>query len=201
MLEALGTSAREQDDLRRAVSLFTEALSLVQDGSDLGAVANCLKSIGAVAAVAGRAAQATQLFGAAEATRERTGIGDQPPAEQIRLEQAYAPARARLSADEFAAAWAFGRNMSIDQAISEAFDLAYDVMSAQTISPEPAAGLTSRELEVLHLLVEGLADKEIAEALGMSRRTASKHVEMILAKFDVPSRTAAATYATRHGLV
>jgi DNA-binding CsgD family transcriptional regulator len=35
----------------------------------------------------------------------------------------------------------------------------------------------------------------------MSRRTASKHVETILAKLDVPSRTAAATFATRCGLI
>jgi DNA-binding NarL/FixJ family response regulator len=51
------------------------------------------------------------------------------------------------------------------------------------------------------LLAEGLSDKEIAETLGISRRTVSNHVATILAKLDVPSRTAAATYATRHGLI
>ena len=64
----------------------------------------------------------------------------------------------------------------------------------------PGHGLSPRESEVLRLLIEGLSDKEIAEALGITRRTASKHVETIRGKFGVASRTAAATYASRHGI-
>jgi DNA-binding NarL/FixJ family response regulator len=41
--------------------------------------------------------------------------------------------------------------------------------------------VTPRELAVLHLLVEGLSDKEIAEELEISRLTVSRHVERILA--------------------
>lgn len=53
--------------------------------------------------------------------------------------------------------------------------------------------LTRREVEVLDLLRTGAADKEIASALGVSRSTASKHVENILKKMKVPNRTAAAS--------
>ena len=60
--------------------------------------------------------------------------------------------------------------------------------------------LTARELDVLRLIVGGLTDKEIADHLSISRRTASKHVATILAKLDVSSRTSAAIYAARHGL-
>jgi serine/threonine-protein kinase PknK len=199
-LEALGTCAREQGDHQRAVRLFAEALSLAS-GGHLGTQALCLKSLGAIAAVYGKAEQAARLFGAAEMTRERGGYRDDPAAERLRLERAYAPARAQLSADEFAAAWAAGRELPLDQAIAEALEVARKVISEQSVGPKESSGLTPRELDVLRLLVEGLADKEIGEALGMSRRTASKHVETILNKLDVPSRTAAATYATRHGLV
>jgi DNA-binding NarL/FixJ family response regulator len=61
-------------------------------------------------------------------------------------------------------------------------------------------GLTKREIEVLHLLVEGKGDREIAEALSISYRTVTNHVASILAKLDAPSRTAAATLAVRRGL-
>ena len=51
--------------------------------------------------------------------------------------------------------------------------------------------LTRRENEVLEVLRTGASDKEIASALGVSRSTASKHVENILKKMKVPNRTAA----------
>ena len=54
-------------------------------------------------------------------------------------------------------------------------------------------GLTPRETEVLDLLRTGAADKEIASALGVSRSTASKHVENIRKKMRVTNRTAAAS--------
>jgi len=51
--------------------------------------------------------------------------------------------------------------------------------------------LTRREIEVLGLLRTGASDKEIASTLGVSRSTASKHVENILKKMKVSNRTAA----------
>jgi two-component system nitrate/nitrite response regulator NarL len=52
---------------------------------------------------------------------------------------------------------------------------------------------TPREVEVLEILSTGASDKEIASALGVSRSTASKHVENILKKMNVANRTAAAS--------
>jgi DNA-binding NarL/FixJ family response regulator len=57
--------------------------------------------------------------------------------------------------------------------------------------------LTRREVEVLDLLRTGASDKEIAIALGVSRSTASKHVENILKKMKVNNRTAAASLSWR----
>jgi DNA-binding NarL/FixJ family response regulator len=65
----------------------------------------------------------------------------------------------------------------------------------------PDAKLTARELEVLRLLGAGRSNKEIAAALKISERTARTHVSNILAKLDVPSRTQAALWAVRQGLV
>jgi len=65
-------------------------------------------------------------------------------------------------------------------------------------SPEP---LSQRELDVLKLLGEGNSNKEIAKSLSLSEKTVKTHVSNILGKLNVPSRTQAALYAVRIGLV
>jgi DNA-binding CsgD family transcriptional regulator/tetratricopeptide (TPR) repeat protein len=71
--------------------------------------------------------------------------------------------------------------------------------------PRPAtraapAGLTPREQEVLALLSEGLADREISRRLYISERTVHHHVSAVLSKIGVSSRTAAAREAARLGI-
>jgi DNA-binding NarL/FixJ family response regulator len=58
--------------------------------------------------------------------------------------------------------------------------------------------LTPRESEVLAVLRTGASDKEIANALGVSRSTASKHVENILKKMRVTNRTAAVSLSLQN---
>lgn len=65
---------------------------------------------------------------------------------------------------------------------------------------EPAERLTQREKEVLALLVQGRSDIEIARALGIATRTASKHVENIREKLGVKNRWEAVVEARRRGL-
>ena len=62
-------------------------------------------------------------------------------------------------------------------------------------------GLTSREVEVLRLLAGGLSNREIAERLVISRKTASHHVEHIYAKTGTTNRALASLYAASHGLI
>lgn len=65
----------------------------------------------------------------------------------------------------------------------------------------PPTELTSREIEVLRLVGSGSANKEIARKLGISERTARTHVSNILRRLDLSSRTQAALWAVREGLV
>jgi DNA-binding CsgD family transcriptional regulator len=74
-------------------------------------------------------------------------------------------------------------------------DLGDDVPAERTL-----AGLTPREVEVLRLLVEGRSNRQIAEQLFISGKTASVHVTNILAKLGVHSRLEAAATARRLGL-
>ena len=63
------------------------------------------------------------------------------------------------------------------------------------------AGLSDREVEVLRLLAQGRTNKEIAEALVVTEKTAGHHVEHIYAKAGVSTRVGAAMFAMRHDLV
>src|SRR5215469_15850723 len=61
--------------------------------------------------------------------------------------------------------------------------------------------LTRREQEVLELMALGLANKEIAKRLGLGRRTVETHINPVLGKLDVSSRTRAVVEAGRVGLL
>lgn len=63
------------------------------------------------------------------------------------------------------------------------------------------AGLTSRELDVLRLVAEGLSDADVARRLFLSRRTVNSHLTSIYAKLGVSSRTAAAHWAAEQKIV
>ena len=68
-------------------------------------------------------------------------------------------------------------------------------------APESPEKLTDRETEVLRLVALGKANKEIASAMHISETTVKTYVSNILMKLGVPSRTQAALYAVRIGLV
>ena len=69
------------------------------------------------------------------------------------------------------------------------------------VAPEhTATALTAREREVLVLVARGKSNREIADALVISERTARTHVSNVLVKLGLTSRTQAALWAIREGL-
>ena len=93
-----------------------------------------------------------------------------------------------------AARWTF-------QQLGAAPDEARAEQLAGIAASKTAAGLTARELEVLTLVAAGRSNREIGNELFLSEHTAARHVQHILRKLGVPSRTAAAAFAVKHGLV
>lgn len=66
---------------------------------------------------------------------------------------------------------------------------------------ELPAGLTEREAQVVGLLARGLQTKQMASALGISIKTADRHIQNAYRKIGVSSRAAATLFASEHGLV
>lgn len=62
-------------------------------------------------------------------------------------------------------------------------------------------GLTTREMEVLSMIAQGLGNREIADRLFISEKTCKNHISSIFAKLHVGDRTQAALYAIRQGWV
>jgi DNA-binding NarL/FixJ family response regulator len=72
--------------------------------------------------------------------------------------------------------------------------------SSQGGPDDGLSSLTARERDVLARVAEGLSNRAIAEALGITERTARTHVSNVLAKLGLASRTQAALFAVQHGL-
>lgn len=72
---------------------------------------------------------------------------------------------------------------------------------ASEVRREPPAGLTDREVEVLRWVAEGCSNRQIAERLVISRRTAEFHVQQIYRKIGTASRASAAMFAMEHHLL
>jgi len=73
-----------------------------------------------------------------------------------------------------------------------------DVVAAQ---PDPYERLTDREKQVLKLVAEGRSNKEVADLLGISVKTAMSHREHVMAKLDMHSRTDLIRFALRCGVI
>jgi ATP/maltotriose-dependent transcriptional regulator MalT len=67
--------------------------------------------------------------------------------------------------------------------------------------PERPAGLTEREVEVLGLVIRGLSNRQMAEALVVSPKTIDHHIQHIYDKIGVSTRVGATLFALQHGLV
>jgi DNA-binding NarL/FixJ family response regulator len=79
--------------------------------------------------------------------------------------------------------------------------LAGRTLAGAASQPTRPAGLTEREIEVLHLIAAGKSNREIAEELVLSVRTVERHITNLYGKIDARGRADATAFAFTHGLV
>ena len=130
--------------------------------------------------------RALRVLAAASAIRARVG-GRFQPVFRARADKVRADAAAALGA-RFDNVWAAGARLGLDEAVA----LAFGHRSPRAAAP---AGLSAREVEVVGLVADGLANKAIAARLHLSVRTVESHVRHALAKLGLDNRTQLATWA------
>jgi len=205
-LLGLGTVAHLQGDPRRALPLVQQGVIFSHEMQDLLALLLCFERIALIVNPV-QPQRAARLLGAADHIRKTLG-NEAGGFYRAVLDGGIAEARAALGEPAFAAAWEEGKALPFADALAEvaAIDPAIfaeplPATGEPTSTTSARHGLSSRELEVLRLLAEGQSNAEIAEALFVGVRTVRAHVASILLKLGVSTRTAAAAYAIRHGLV
>ncbi len=176
--------------------MYRQTESLYREFGDRAGMANCLSGIAIAAANVGQMAATVRLLAAADAARQAAGKLDSFGNRQLH-ERSIARARAELGERRFEAAWQAGQLLTLEDAIAETTTLSFD----QPSEHEALFGLTLRQLEILRLMAVGRTDREIADELFISYRTVTTHVENILKRMGVDSRTAASTDAVRLGLI
>jgi predicted ATPase/DNA-binding NarL/FixJ family response regulator len=190
-----GHAVRLQGDLERAAGLYRESLTMFGETGDKWFAIECIEGLALIARAQGNAERAARHLGAAETARKAFAIT--PEARD--QEHLQAALRERPDGTLFAAAWAEGRAMTLEQAVEYALASASSKERAghPTRNRRPKSdSLTTRELEVVRLVSRGFTNRQIARALVLSRRTVDAHVQNILNKLGFGSRSQIAAWAT-----
>ena len=200
-LHKLGQVSRSMDDMATARARLVESLTLQQELGNRQGIGECLAALAATAAASGHPERAARLFAASAALLERIGV-PLAPVDQVALTHDLAATRERLGAPVWEQAWAAGAALSPQDAISLALtDDDPPAVSAGDPVGEPGSNrLSPREREVSRLIAQGLTNREISRALSISEKTVGSHVDHIMTKLDLRSRTRIAVWATQHGL-
>ncbi len=118
-LRLTGHAVRLQGDVERTTGLYRESLALFGESGDKWIATECIEGLALIASAQGHFERAARLFGVAEAARETFGI-TMPRSEAGDQEHFWAAIRERPEGTAFAAAWAEGRAMTLEQAIEYA---------------------------------------------------------------------------------
>ena len=115
----IGSTAHDMHEYGRALASFRESLTVCRELGDRWLSGMCFEKMARLATVHGHRERAARLFGSAERVHETLGWR-LPPADQADHDERVASTRAALGESIFAAAWAEGRAMTLEQAIEYA---------------------------------------------------------------------------------
>ncbi len=186
--------------LSTSATFAAEALALFAESGNLSEGSQSIENLADVAGALGHGELSARLYGMAEGLQGRLGT-PMWPTYRAEYEQEVGRVRALLDPATMEAAWQAGRELSDAAMVEDALAAARTLANDGPAMLPKTYGLTARELEVLHLLVTGASNREIADALFISVTTVKGHVHHIMRKLNLSSRTALAAFALQHGLV
>ncbi|MEV0091385.1 LuxR C-terminal-related transcriptional regulator [Streptomyces sp. NPDC050738] len=196
IFEAMATWTR--GDAARCIDLTRAGLATSREVREMFGAANSLELLAWCAADLGRPTEAAWLLGAAGALWRTVGspmVGVALYADDhTRIETAV---RTELGDQEYHRLFTQGAQLPLDRAVELALAGADSPTAALPALSDTASAdnLTRREREVAALVAQGMTNREIAERLVISKRTADAHVEHILAKLGFSSRAQIAALA------
>jgi predicted ATPase/DNA-binding CsgD family transcriptional regulator len=184
----LGLSLRHEGKLPAALNAYGKALRYQREYRFTTETADSLDGLAVVAAALGHLELAAKLSGTASGWRETYQQESWFPMPND-FQKSATSVRRRLGERAWFKAYEAGRKLNSEQARR----LAAEAVSAlEEELQRRSSGLTAREIDVLHLVADGLTNAEIAERLVVSQRTVHAHQRSIFDKLGVNSRTAAA---------
>ena len=194
MFRNLGVAGMMTGDLQASNTWFMEALQVARRVDNRLGQYYGLSAAGWYAANVGRVRAAAQLLGAADALRTQTGgaLGEPTIPFVVGAQQS---AMEALGAVAFDAAFETGQRMRREAVLRLALG---EAAEAATSDPEDAAPslLAKRELEVAHLVAEGLSNKQIGVRLFISEATVASHIRHIMDKLGVNARSQIAVWVS-----
>lgn len=187
-LWAVGVGRWLQGDQRRAAALIVDGLRVMRETGDKWGAAECLEVLAWIAAADGKYDYGTRLLGAARATWRSIGASTSGPGPLVAShDHCETLLRAELGEDAFVDALRAGAEAGLDRAVASALGEAAKPKRCAKSSGSHL--LTRREREIAQLIAQGLSNKEIAAKLVIAKRTAECHVENILVKLGLNSRS------------
>ncbi len=228
-LARLGTVALREGNYQQSAGLYQQSLALNRVLGNRDGIAEDLAGLAEVASLLGQPERAARLCGAVEVLREARNIR-LSPLRRAAYDRTVEGIRVQLDEAVFAAAWAKGRAMPLEQAIEEALETKDEPPTGTTFQqtneeeassfvlpgtpsspPSPAlsphralkqhfGGLTAREREVARLVAQGKSNRAIADELVVGVSTVEAHISHIFTKLGFSSRTQIAAWAVEKGL-
>lgn len=203
LLHALGLYQRNR--VLEAISATLHAIETLQGVESQRVLLEALPQLARACLAIGRETDGAMLLGAYTAQRNATtSLRRHTPHTVQRVED---DIRSRIGEETWRRYHLIGTHQMPAQALVITREIFEQALLERTQSapmsdtPATAPKLTRREHDVLELIVAGLADKAIAEKLGISPRTVMTHVSNILGKLGVHNRAAASRVAMLRGLV
>jgi len=182
--ETLATLLRDLDDPR-------------QERLDTG---GCLDGFALLAARVGDVTKASRFHAASRQLMLEAGVDPSIPSMYDNIDWLYREIQAEFGREALERADCLGKSIDVAAVIAEAMSWQLPASVTGSDMNKRPFGLSPREQEVLRLLAAGRTNRQIADELFISVRTVANHVGSVLAKLDVPSRTAAVSCAIREGL-
>lgn len=187
----LGFVLRGYQDYEHAKALCQESLELNFATGDRRAVAASLVGLAGLAVEQGQAIRAAQLLGAADRLLNDIAahmLFD----DQLEYERHLTSVRSQLDTPTFNQAWAEGQSMTIEHAVAYALDNRNPPIAVVQPDNQPLPdSLTARELEILHLMAQGMSNRDIAEKLILSVGTVKWYGSQICGKLHAQNRVQA----------